>query len=740
MPATARAVACWLDAAQTSLVAALALALVIPSVNLTLFDGLPLAGVWEACAFAALLPFVFSSSLRAALAARLGKWTSWGRRLVLIAVVAAIVLKALLLAFGSDGGFVGCYASTWKPPSEPCERSYSNFFGRNGDATRIDEQIDFGPTDSHAADLLTSPDSMTLAFAAYSEGVAATDWDLSFSNDLRFNDASEYGSQIHELLPFSATWRGTAQVPDDGVLQIRYSGRGRVSVGAKQVLLPRADQSRRIVVRVPAGAQPMRARFAFADARFVSGLRGVEFPELRLLDSDGDAIEAATPSGGEQIAATAVWLTLAVIFAGLAIVALTELGSDLLLLALIAIAAVLVTLISSKGQFDGFQYLAALLAPILVWRAPRRPILFAYGALLLILGADVLNSAPDIHAVLYRTSGVDFLTYESFARDIVLGHSLEGGESVFFYQPGSRYVLALAHLLFGDGDVLIVIWSMVALCLPFAALISWQRKRARSPLTLVAIAISGFLLLAVLCSPTILSLVALGASEVPSWALLPLAVAAPQLYPGHTGPWVGSAAAGALIWVIRNNQALAAATILVSIGVAIGRHRRRLLAALSVAFGIVLLPAIHNVLYGQDFSLTATSMGHDQQIDLTDLPEVFTGSGLGGQIQGHIGAILYDPPTPGLTTSSLGILLWGLLAAWIGAIVLALWRLRRREAPLLQWILLCLPIAYLAPHVIYQVEIYYPRHIIAGYLAMGVSAIGAFAEMGRTAEKSNGDG
>ena len=43
----------------------------------------------------------------------------------------------------------------------------------------------------------------------------------------------------------------------------------------------------------------------------------------------------------------------------------------------------------------------------------------------------MLNGVSDLHSVLYHESGSDFLTYESFARDIVLGHSLNGGESVF---------------------------------------------------------------------------------------------------------------------------------------------------------------------------------------------------------------------------------------------------------------------------------------------------------------------
>lgn len=396
------------------------------------------------------------------------------------------------------------------------------------------------------------------------------------------------------------------------------------------------------------------------------------------------------------------------------------------------IAAAIVEALSSPTEYEGFQYLAAALIPILIWRNPRRPILLAYAALLAISTVGVLNAVSDLGAVLYKTSGTDFLTYESYAREVVFDHSLQGGSDVFFYQPGSRYLLGLMRVLFGDSDLLVTIWSMVGLSLPFVALIAWNRRRVQSRQTLVAIAIAGFLLLAVLNSPTTLAFVALAASEVPSWALLPLAVAAPQLRPSQQIAWIGSAAAAALIWVMRNNQALAVGAILAAIAVGIGRSRKRLLAtAASVALAIALLPALHNLVYGGQLKFSTTSVDRVRQIEPSDLGQTLSNTEIGSQIRGHIAAIFYDPPTPGLTVPEFGWLLWGLLAVWVAAIALALLRLLRdREFPPIRWLLLVLPIAYLIPHVVYQVEVYYPRHIIAGYLAMGVCAIGAFAEMG----------
>lgn len=709
----------WIDGGRSSIVVALAVALLVPSVNVVSLDGLPLDSPWELAAFALLAPFVVSASLREALANLLGRRSSWGPRAAFVAVVMVIVAKLLLLGFGADRGFVGCYASTWKPPESRCEASYSNLLERHDGATRVDETIDFGSSSQQASELVQTYDTFV-----YTAGAARTDWNLSFSNDLRFNEGVE-ATNLHELIPFTASWEGTAAIPDDGLIQVTYIGSGAVEVGGSRISLPMSKRSRTVRASVPAGDQPLHAELRFPD--------GASFAEFRILDQSGTAIAAAESSALERVVAGLVWLVLAAIFAAFALVALSALGRDLWLLALVAIAAVAVTLLAGSDDRIGFQYLTAMLAPVIVWLTPRRPILWGYAALLVIAVASVVNTGAGIESVLYRAVGTDFLTYESFARDIVLGHSLSGGEEVFYYQPGSRYVLGLLHLLFGDGDVLVTWWSMVGLSLPFVALIAWQRQRVSSVAALAGISAAGFLLLAVLNSPTVLSLVAMSASEVPSWALLALAVAAPQIQPRPRGGWIGSGVAAALIWVVRNNQAIAAMTILAAIAAGLWRRRKHtLLLTVAAAVGVALLPALHNLEYGQQLVLGTTSNAPNQELSLSDLTQVFSDSLVGSELRGHISAIFYDPPTPGLARPSLGWLLWGLLALWVSAVVMALSRVRRRDFSLRGWLLLFVPVAYLGLHVIYQVEVYYPRHILAGYLAMGLGAIGAFAELSAT--------
>ena len=49
-----------------------------------------------------------------------------------------------------------------------------------------------------------------------------------------------------------------------------------------------------------------------------------------------------------------------------------------------------------------------------------------------------------------RPGGSDALTYEYFSRLILEGNFFKGGESIFTYSPGARYILYLLHIFFGE--------------------------------------------------------------------------------------------------------------------------------------------------------------------------------------------------------------------------------------------------------------------------------------------------
>lgn len=63
-----------------------------------------------------------------------------------------------------------------------------------------------------------------------------------------------------------------------------------------------------------------------------------------------------------------------------------------------------------------------------------------------------------------RPGGSDALTYEHFSRLILEGNFFKGGENIFTYSPGARYIIYFLHILFGErlSFVFILLNALVA--------------------------------------------------------------------------------------------------------------------------------------------------------------------------------------------------------------------------------------------------------------------------------------
>jgi hypothetical protein len=150
------------------------------------------------------------------------------------------------------------------------------------------------------------------------------------------------------------------------------------------------------------------------------------------------------------------------------------------------------------------------------------------------------------------------------------------------------------------------------------------------------------------------------------------------------------------------------------------RHAKALLAAGLLALGIALLPLLHNIFYGGEWVLSTTSGG--ASVNLALLPSTW------------LAFLRGDPAAADLVREQMGMLFlvadspqsqWPTLIvmgffslAWLAVIIRAL--LRRRWFDLL-W--LAAPVPFLAVHFIFNVSTYYPRHVVAGYLSLGITAV-----------------
>jgi hypothetical protein len=175
----------------------------------------------------------------------------------------------------------------------------------------------------------------------------------------------------------------------------------------------------------------------------------------------------------------------------------------------------------------------------------------------------------------------------------------------------------------------------------------------------------------------------------------------------------------AVSFTVRSNQLPA---ILWILGLASILHWRRNRRAVSIgiATAVVLgcLPLLHNLYFGHQFVLTTTSAGVSANLTLPPAVwlDFFRGNTTAiASVHEQVAMLfLMADVDRSQWPTLLGMAI--LLFSWLGAGIYAL--VRRKPAG---WAFLVIPILYLAPHLFFVVNTYYPRHIAIGYLAMGAA-------------------
>ena len=255
-----------------------------------------------------------------------------------------------------------------------------------------------------------------------------------FLNDVqRFN---YFGAEADRRRnqPFSARWEGSLYVPADGSYQfwLTASGPGSLRIDDRQVAMVDADGRETVSVTVPLaqGSHPIRVQYSRRPPRS---------PDIKVeWEIDGRRRALAVPYLFPNAVTPATWerdRTVLAASRGLDGVFLTLAGAGLLALVVGSV-------------------LAARRRPETAWPLAER---FLLGV---VAGAIFLNaSVPRLDRVdklELLGGGQDWLTHESFARDILIGGPLMtlgkplGEGRTFYAQPFYPYALAAMHALTGE--------------------------------------------------------------------------------------------------------------------------------------------------------------------------------------------------------------------------------------------------------------------------------------------------
>ena len=663
------------------------------------------------------------------------------RSSVLIATllsVIGIILKCLLLLIPAPG-FAVCLQLPAIPPGQDCERSWAY---PTSDVTRIDTTVDI----------------------PVSSGLGASTWGLSSANATEYNYFNP-AQPNRDRLAIRGTWQG--RVVDSGSpLAITYVGEGTVTVDGDTLPLPAAYREP-VTLALPAGSD-ITIDFAWrSTATNADGPQTTPYASLRLTTADGRAAVAADPSRVSRVLAVAV-MTITVMTLGIlgvliigflwrrrstirAAIGRSPVGSGpwawLLLagsiIAILAMARLQAAAIYPVGIIVLLLTLSALLraTPTAVVRVLA---CLAIGAAALAMTVSLTRDSP---LVTLRSGGSDPLTYEGQAHTLLTTGSLHGGESIFIYSPGFRYLIALQHLVVGDGDRAFVTVGIAGL-LSGCVFACWWLQRplrigaGRVPLTRLGSVVIAVCLLGLLVgSPDVLLGSRTLLSEYPTWIALLFIV--PLVLVGHRG-WP-LAVAGLLIGVtltMRGDQVLGLLTLL---GIALVRQWGpgrlsahgsspvattplwwRWPAITAGAFVLpAILPAIHNVIYGRQLVLLQTSIPLPVNFPLPPsvwpslLHDAATQQTLIEQLAGVF--VVFGVHPEGITSMLFLLAVRGIQAALVVTVLIAAWR--RFSGGWRRVAVVALPLTFLLPHIAIQVYVYYPRHIVAGYLVAGVSLL-----------------
>ena len=723
----------------------IAFCLLSPSYTGSVFSGIPLNTKLEFFVFL----FLISFFLGLILIKRLN--FSLNRKIILssIPIVLIIVLKIVLFVQTANHpeGFKACYRALINElPEGECEFSFDHFLKSKRDFTRYDEIIDFD-----------------------------SDWKLGFWNESRFNVWQWVeGNQIRERNSFEVTWRGNILIPADSEakLHITYTGEGNVRLGNNIIPLPIVYQSKNtVLVNVYEAisedlvkqsnelVMPMKIYYRFQDDSKVGMDKKELGPNSNIsvkLITGNEGIVFLRPYYVKDLKITILSLlldfTIALFILVLIVSHLILLYKESKFLFIVYALGGVVALINLISQFStnfinsAFKNSVFFLIVVVISnfsRGKKRVLYFFISFIFLTQLFVHINEDPG--KVLYREPGHDPMTYESLSRSIGKSENfadfLRGGSDIFYYQPFFRYYLALNHILLGDGNNGVSIFNkfFFLFMIPFIFLFFSQRLRF-IPALIISLAFMNILY------SWAFSFLYDGLSEYPAWLFLIMAVYLLFFNRSHVGYFIGFAMLG-FASITRVNFLpgvlyLIFVFCLYYLWTTLTNYRQKvwlkkyrvIFIGFLIFITIYSLVPLHNYFFGKELVLTTSSSTIRQNLTLppSKFFRVFSHESIKQYVQNRLKLMFYldwksfsDKNFYSLQNfrffANFFLLLLTVsflfnLVRLIKAIGFSVRRAELKKEIVLNLLFILTPISFLFIHLFYQIEIYYPRHIVIGHI------------------------
>jgi hypothetical protein len=407
----------------------------------------------------------------------------------------------------------------------------------------------------------------------------------------------------------------------------------------------------------------------------------------------------------------------------------------------------------SLPKFGGAPVLWMLVAtPLAIWLVRSRQ---GWIGLLAIAGSAGVATITDLTArfhsipddawwgrMIFFSRYDDWFVTQGYARQILVEDSLRGGEGVFYFQPGVRYLIFLAKLVLGENDVLISILLLSALLSLSLLLGRFLQQKFSTQVGYLILGTTTFLIIVLWLSESTSVFAVRFAGEYPTWILLTAFVLlmshSPQR-PSSSTYLLAAAVAGA-IPNLRPNQLGGAIMLFLIVAVSLLQMRDlvfwsrtiALARATAIFVAVLLLSLAHNLHYGETFTLFSVTGQLNAESSWTRLLSEYS--------FGNAMSFLWDKAQLGLYWGSIpddltfALIAWTAQAFWVATTVALT---VRRRVTLVSGLWLLFPLANLLPLLPYRFDSYYPRHIVIIQLGFALSSIVALAESRHRREPIN---
>ncbi len=309
---------------------------------------------------------------------------------------------------------------------------------------------------------------------------------------------------------------------------------------------------------------------------------------------------------------------------------------------------------------------------------------FNFVQIFILLSFIIIDYPWNTFDLIVKPGGSDSLTYENQARLIFEGDGLRGGSSVFLYSPGYRYFLYLLHLIFGDSWN--VVWiAMLSLCVNLIFLCS----KNINPIS--------FLFVIFLISDNVRNIFLYGMSEASSLMLFLISIYMLKRNKITIG-----------IFLLALGVLIRPETGLFALGTLFFYRQNITFKKGSSFFLILLLPLIHNLYFGKEFVLITTGWNYGRNLDFDLLK--------------NLNYIIINPLNEKiLMTLGPEIIYIGFSIFLLSNLNFLISIVNSRTFQKNDFYILGL--LNLIPFLIYDPELFYPRHIIIGLCFLSLNSL-----------------